>query len=497
MHLRHLNKRFFLKNFDVCTASLIFVFCFQPTNVYAHESENKNVVIVHVNEEGFEPDRVNVKTGTEVFFENVGDGEHWPASNDHPSHTLYDGTSLKEHCFSKTHSSFDACKSMKNEETWSFIFTKNGIYDYHDHLWPQFIGQIVVGESENIKLQNKNIFYRSINYIKKIFLIISSFFTKNGGSGNEDNVLKSGNTNSDFYENLKNDFEKIVLESDPHEAIRILRKESSKDKQTLALCHDILHVIGHTAYDKYGSFKEAVKYQSDFCNSGYIHGLFESYFNSIENPLVGLSEQCSDFGAGKRQFDLWQCHHGIGHGFMYLTGGDLDKSLQLCRDGLQKPEAVSSCQNGAYMEMFNLEVLAQEKDFVNPENPFLTCQSQEKNKGDCYFYIPTYLSQTLSKDFIDIFKECNKAEFGYKYICIGGTGAEAMKRNMSEPNTVFALCKQAGSYINQETCVSGAVSMYMNQEGSSLAGKKLCESTPEFYQDTCYKTVDSKESFFR
>jgi hypothetical protein len=276
---------------------------------------------------------------------------------------------------------------------------------------------------------------------------------------------------------------------------RALREESSQDSQVLALCHDILHAIGHVAFDKYGSFKEAVPYQEDFCNSGYIHGLLESYLSTSEDPLVGLRDQCDDYGQGKREFDLLQCYHGIGHGLMYVTGGDLDHSLRLCRENLPE-EARPSCQNGVYMEIFNREVLAKEKSFVNPDDPFLTCSSREEAKGDCYFYIPTYLSQTLSVDFIDIFHECAKAEDGYVDDCIAGVGAEVVKRNMSALDEVFALCAQAGTLLAQQVCVSGGVNMYMSQEASTASGERLCAQAPRAYQDSCFKTVKSKTSFF-
>jgi hypothetical protein len=67
-----------------------------------------------------------------------------------------------------------------------------------------------------------------------------------------------------------------------------------------------------------------------------------------------------------------------------------------------------------------------------------------------------------------------------------------MKRNMSDPTLVFALCGQAGSSSEIRACMSGAVSMYMNQEGTFVAGQKLCERAPEFYQDMCYRAT--KES---
>jgi len=277
----------------------------------------------------------------------------------------------------------------------------------------------------------------------------------------------------------------------------MLQGESSRDSKVSGFCHDILHEIGHASYRKYGSFKDAAKFQSDFCNSGYIHGVFESYFETTSDPLSGLAEQCNEYASfGGRRFDLWQCHHGVGHGFMYLTGGDLDKSLALCEEGLGK-DGASSCQNGVFMEVFNLEVLAKESNYIDPKNPFLTCSTRNTAKGDCYLYVPTYLSQTKGMDFSDIFDECGKAEFGYKSTCIHGVGSEAIKRNMDDSETVFALCKQAGSFINQETCVVGVAGMYMNQTGSYTSGKNLCEQAPSEYQGVCNEAVKNRESFFR
>ena len=69
---------------------------------------------------------------------------------------------------------------------------------------------------------------------------------------------------------------------------------------------------------------------------------------------------------------------------------------------------------------------------------------------------------------------------------------------MDHPESVFALCKQAGLFINQETCVVGVVYMYMNQTGGSYtSGKKLCEQAPQEFQSVCNSAVNKRESFFR
>ena len=55
---------------------------------FAHETNDEGV-IVHVTDEGFEPRSVEVVPGETVVFENSGQKAHWPASDDHPTHTKY------------------------------------------------------------------------------------------------------------------------------------------------------------------------------------------------------------------------------------------------------------------------------------------------------------------------------------------------------------------------------------------------------------------------
>lgn len=471
---------------------VVFSFLFQESSfLHAHESTDPHTVIIHVDETGFMPKAVHIEPGTTVVFENIGEEGHWPASDSHPSHTFFDGTSVDEHCVPDHAPTFDACDAIAPTESWSFVFEKTGIFEYHDHLWPHLEGKITVGTPE-MEHTNTGILARIWEFIRGIFEKIVNFFVK----PQEGLSLNTGNTENVFFENLKTKYQSIVIESDPRKAIAALRQESTEDEQVSALCHDVLHEIGHVAYEKYGSFKEAAQFQSDFCNSGYIHGLFETYFASTDDALNDLAQQCNEYASiNGRAFDLWQCHHGIGHGFMYLTGGDLDESLALCQSSLPG-SAATSCQNGAYMELFNLEVLAKEENFINPNNPFLTCEVRNIAKSDCYVYVPTYLSQTKGLDFPTILDECDTAESEFTHLCISGVGSEAIKRNMENPGSVFALCQTAGTSAQQQSCVSGVVGMYMNQKGSHDAGKELCEQAPSHFRSICNTTVENARAFF-
>jgi hypothetical protein len=310
----------------------------------------------------------------------------------------------------------------------------------------------------------------------------------------KDRVLYTGSYDPDSYAQQKERFQTVVYKEGPAEALAKLEKESSDDPKTLALCHDLLHGIGGAAYEKTSSVGSALSFNNSFCNSGYIHGVFESYFVRAQPTTEDLASLCSPF-MQESHFEQWQCLHGMGHGFMYLTDGDLDKSLELCSEILQEGEK-TACQNGVFMEIFNAEILPNEQDLIDPHDPFAICDTRDP-KDICYAYVPIFLSQTKDLAFYDIFHECEKAGEQYEGTCVHGVGSEAMKRNMNDPSAVFKLCGYAGSFSKAEECVQGMVGMYMNQKGSYTAGKSLCEEVPFLYRDTCLIHVESRELFFR
>lgn len=451
--------------------------------VNAHETTELHSTIIHVDESGYSPAITIIDPGTTVIFENVGEEKHWPATDDHPSHTRYDGTSLEEHCHDTETATFDSCVGIEPGKTWSFTFDNPGTFSYHDHLWPHLTGKIRVEKKEAIPTQ-PNLVERIMNFIRRIFY-------KNTSPKTQEIIT----TSDSFYTQLKSDYIQLVQDENPSIAIQQLRDESAQNPKVLSLCHDVLHEIGHTAYEKYGSFSEAVIYQNDFCNSGYIHGLFESYFATAENPLEGISQQCATYNTGGRKIDIWQCHHGIGHGFMYLTGGHLPESLQLCQEELSG-EASTSCQNGVYMEVFNTEVLAKEAEFIDPDNPFLTCQNQKIAKSECYVYVPAYFSQVQNMSFSEILRTCLATEPTYVDNCVFGVGTEAIKRNMHDPQKVFDICLQASTPAHKQNCIHGMVVMYMNQEGNPDTVHEMCQQAPKEYQKFCKRTAEGQRDFF-
>ena len=78
----------------------------------------------------YNPSKITIKQNQKVTFVNQSDQDIWPASNIHPTHSIYP--------------EFDPQKPVKPGQSWSFTFTKAGIWRFHDHLSPEITGTITV-----------------------------------------------------------------------------------------------------------------------------------------------------------------------------------------------------------------------------------------------------------------------------------------------------------------------------------------------------------------
>ncbi|MBX4192396.1 hypothetical protein KW798_02825 [Candidatus Parcubacteria bacterium] len=101
-----------------------------------------NVTVTH-GPNGFSPAEVTVKKGGTVTWQNSGSGGMWVASAQHPTHTVYSGTSLQQHCPDTTHTAFDQCAAGTS---FSFTFDKVGTWAYHNHANSSQFGHVTVVE---------------------------------------------------------------------------------------------------------------------------------------------------------------------------------------------------------------------------------------------------------------------------------------------------------------------------------------------------------------
>jgi len=100
-------------------------------------------VTVRYTSAGFTPQNVTIKSGEKVTFINETSGPMWVGADAHPTHTEFDGTDRATHCSGSYTgpTPFDQCQPGSS---YTFVFTKTGTFEYHNHSAAQFSGTVVV-----------------------------------------------------------------------------------------------------------------------------------------------------------------------------------------------------------------------------------------------------------------------------------------------------------------------------------------------------------------
>jgi plastocyanin len=452
-----------------------------PVDVISAHEGDEGSVVVHVTDEGFEPRSVEIQSGDTVVFENVGDETHWPASDDHPTHEEY--------------SAFDPKKPIRPNTEWSFTFDRLGKWEYHDHMNPYLMGEVVVLE----KASGHESFFSPLmafltNAYERTISALVGVREDSASAGKARAEASRDESSEERYEERKDEFLALVRDENPRVALDRMREEIETNDALSRSCHALVHEIGRAAYEKHGDFGEAMKYRDELCNSGYLHGVIESHFSQSEDVFAEMKTMCD--GYRQSSYLSWQCYHGLGHGVMFYTANDLPRSLEMC-ERFKSDFGRTSCVNGVFMENFNTEQKLHVSKFLTKDDPFYPCPKQpERYKSDCYLYAPTYFLNLNHDDYAGALDWCEGAEAGYESTCSRGVGGETMKENMNDPKFVEATCMSGGPQ-QVVPCVEGMVGLYINHSGSLEPARELCAELEVSNQRTCYGTVETYAGLFR
>lgn len=292
------------------------------------------------------------------------------------------------------------------------------------------------------------------------------------------------------YELIKKQLVEQTELEDPKKALSVLEALSEKEAGVLRICHPLAHEVGRAAYSKYTDFGKAMVYKNEICNSGYLHGVIESYFKGVTDMATAVETVCNDYLDGS--FIAWECYHGVGHGLMFYSDNNLPPSLLTCSSYTTEFRR-SACINGVFMENFNTDQKLHPSRFLKATDPFYPCADQKQEyKGDCYLYAPTYFLSLHKNKYHNALSWCRSAEKAFRVTCIQGVGAQTMKEQLDRPVFVESVCS-FGTSKEEAVCIAGAVDLYINHYGSPKPAKNLCMKLEKQNQAICNEVIKQAE----
>lgn len=431
---------------------------------------------VLMKEDKFEPDNLSVKKGATVIFKNDDRVERWPASNLHPTHTIYPR--------------FDPQKPIEPGQSWSFTFDNAGSWKYHDHLIPSIRGVITVTNKES-----------DISEIRQL------------------------QSKSWSFDELKKYFTNLAEKKGAQYAFDVLKTAPLPPDTDL---HLLGHVVSDILYKQQGAdgIQICTRDFRNACSHSIVVGLFT---DKGEAALSGIGQACQKAPGGLGAYIM--CYHGLGHGILAYSGYDFLQTLNYC----QKTGTVNyqfkeypECVSGAVMEIIsggghdhNIW-LKQRTKYLKADHPFYLCSADfmpEQARGRCYDYITPYLWESTGAnpdhpdeaDFKKSFALCSQiSESSYRRICYGGFGKEfvtlAAARDIRKVDQMdnqqlkqaVLWCSLAPDQQAVNDCLGSALSsIYWGGENDVSAAVRFCNVIADpGNQKNCFQNLIGQVSFY-
>ncbi|MDP3778763.1 MAG: hypothetical protein Q8R30_01785 [bacterium] len=309
-------------------------------------SQNGSVVI-ELRETGFSPSETTIVPGQTVTFTTIRGKDFWPASDPHPTHEYLNG--------------FDSGDPISSGKSWNYTFLESGTWRFHDHLEPSFHGTIVVADT------------------------IAG--ASSGQYGNSD----KGDCDGKCFDTLV----RATVKKDGIDAAYKLFTDAYAAGKLPRSCHWTAHQIGEAAYDLFREGKEfPISRATSYCGYGFYHGFLEHLLRERPNTDYALSF-CALVEKHLGKQGLWNCYHGIGHGFTEdppapALWGKPDAILRLgigmCERlfGSSFPN-LNLCLTGVYTVLAGFAEKGEFGISFDPEDPFAFCRTQPyRYQKACY-----------------------------------------------------------------------------------------------------------------
>ncbi len=458
---------------------------FYAQNPHSQESG----LTVTFSKAGFSPDQLKVNVGDTVTFISTAEKPFWPASDLHPTHSIYPD--------------FDSMQPVNANSSWSFTFTKEGNWRFHDHLYPNFTGSIIVGFNS---AQVSTFAATDCSKIKEI---------------------------SDKAKCWNNELAETLKSKGLDEAFNIFVKLHNSEPEVPKSCHGWTHTLGKAAFDLYNQDKNLIlRKEVSYCGYGFFHGFMERLIQSTGN--IQQARDFCDYASKQLKREARgtysNCVHGMGHGAVDVDNTALwgnfqaltDSGIKRCELFFTESEELGLCLDGVFNAMGQISLNRENNLQLNTQDIYSVCRTQKnKYKLYCYSQFTGLMDEETHKNFkkavqmiknehlpieiaIQVYKKLSADIM--QFDIVNESQEENVKNCRSLPKTLYEACmfglstgfishgEPGKEYIKAlEFCGAN----YLNDNEKDICYKPIlqqlisrnspvCLSVPENYQKYCY-----------
>ncbi len=301
---------------------------------------------------------------------------------------------------------------------------------------------------------------------------------------NESDIMEQYDCYNKFYVEL------VRMRGSTAAMEHIKAKYNAGDPFFRSQCHQLTHMVGRAATDKYATVSEAYTHGDSFCWSGYYHGVMEGIVSKMGGDVANrLDSICSDIpGKAQYTFDYYNCVHGLGHGVMYILNNEVIESLKLC-DNLTGWWEQSSCHGGVFMENIIADEVNHKSKYISKVDPQYPCNIVDaKYKTTCYLMQTSHMLILVDGNFEKVFLQCEEVPEEYRNTCYQSLGRDASGRSVSSVAQTRISCMLGQNADAIKYCFRGAVMDFIAYHHSDVQAKELCAALPENLQSDCFLT---------
>lgn len=323
-------------------------------------------------------------------------------------------------------------------------------------------------------------------------LVVSWWYVRRLDSIKKITIIECRDVQAEDFDCWRQRYTGIVSQASPEQAFSDFRKQYEAVPFVKTNCHQIAHVIGRTASEKYPDVSEAYDRGDNFCWSGYYHGVMEGIANSfgVDGLLARLNQVCDGTESrGKYSFYHYNCVHGLGHGLMVVYENELFKSLDICAR-LDDSWEQESCYGGVYMENVMAELNPDHSTkYLKADEPLYPCTAvEDKFRRSCYMMQTSHALVVVGQDYGKVFELC-RGVGQYETTCYQSLGRDASGSTSSDIGRTRALCMLGPTQPARQNCIIGAVKDFISYHYDDKEAKALCKSLEQDLVAGCNSTA--------